>query len=373
MKKVMFLIPSLGDGGAERVASVLSKYFPEDVEAVFALFENKVEYACNGRIVSLDLKAGPGILKKIKNLILRYYGLKRLIEAERPDAVISFMESSNLLNILCNKAGAYVSVRAYPSITYSSSPVNRFIISLYNRARRVISVSEETRRDLIENFGLSPDKVVTIYNPANVDEISRLAGEPIEDETAVKIFRDYKVIINAGRLNAQKAHDDLIKAFALAYEADKDTRLVIMGRGELEGYLKNLASSLGVEKAVYFLNFQKNPFKYISRSKLFVLSSRFEGFPNAVIEAMICGVPILSTDCKSGPSEIFEANRFGNLVPVGDIGRMASRMTGMIKSSNGALLNFYAEKLREYSAGKIAREYLRALGVIKEDGKTDGR
>jgi len=366
MKKIMIVIPSLADGGAERVASLLSRNFPEDIETVFALFDGKIEYSFRGRAVDLKLPAKPGFFNKIVNVVKRYFALKKLIAAEKPDAVLSFMESANLINILCGGKSAVVSVRVHPSTNYSGSFFDRLIVKLYNRAGRIIAVSKNIIDDLEKNFGISRGTVTAIYNPANVEEIRGLAKEPL-DGRYEEIFNGAAVIITAGRLNPQKGHTDLLKAFYLVEKeyakAGEKLRLVIMGRGELERELKELTGRLKLSNSVFFIDFQKNPFRFIKKSHLFVLSSRYEGFPNSIIEAMICGVPIVSTDCPTGPAEIFGKGGFGNLTDVGDVEELASAMLKFLKRDNSDMLVFYDEKLKEFDAGGVALEYLKVCGL----------
>ena len=362
----MIIIPSLADGGAERVASLLSRNFPEDIETVFALFDGKIEYSFHGRALDLKLPARPGFFNKIANVAKRYLALKKLIAAEKPDAVLSFMESANLINILCNGKKAVVSVRVHPSTNYAGSFFDRLIVRLYNRAGRIIAVSKSIIDDLEKKFGISRGNVTAIYNPANVDEIRVLAKEPLDGRDE-EIFNGARVVITAGRLNPQKGHADLLKAFAITEKefskADEKLRLVIMGRGELEKELKELAAVLGISSLVFFMDFQKNPFKFIKKSRLFVLSSRYEGFPNSIIEAMICGVPIVSTDCPTGPAEIFEKGGFGNLTRVGNVEELAAAMAIFLKRDNSDMLSFYEEKLKEFDAAGVALEYLKVCGL----------
>ncbi len=366
MKKIMIVIPSLAGGGAERVASLLSRNFPEDIETVFALFDGKIEYSFRGKVANLNLPAKPGVLNKIFNVARRYFALKKLVAVEKPDAVLSFMESANLINILCNGGKAFISVRVHPSKNYADSFFDRLIVKQYNRAGKIIAVSKKIIDDLEKNFGISRGLVTVVYNPANVGEIRALAEETM-DERYEAIFNGAIVMITAGRLNAQKGHADLLNAFHLVrreYEKSGERiRLVIMGRGELETQLEELTERLGLSDSVFFIDFQKNPFKFIKKSQLFVLSSRYEGFPNAIIEAMICGVPVVSTDCPTGPAEIFEKGGFGNLTKVGDVEELASVILKFLKRDNSDMLDFYNEKLKEFDAGRVALEYLKACGL----------
>ncbi len=360
-KKIFFLISHLADGGAERVAANLSKIFPQNIQTVFVLFENSVEYSYNGRIVSFDLKPARGFFNKIINIIKRAVKLKKLINSEKPDAIVSFMESANLINIICNPRRAIVSVHIHPSTNYKNDFFSRSIIKLYNAAFKVICVSNGIKEDLASNYFVNKNKIEVIYNPIDDDEIKHKMSEPLEPEYD-NIFKNNGVILTCGRLSAQKDHASLLKAFALARGHISDARLILLGRGELEEDLKRLTFELNISDKVFFAGFQRNPFKFIARSRLFVLSSIFEGLGNTLIEAMICGVPVISSDCPCGPAELFSGTPVNNLFAPRDIGAMASKIISFYKRNNADLFEFYKKRLESLSKEKIAAAYLKVCG-----------
>jgi len=201
---------------------------------------------------------------------------------------------------------------------------------LYNRADKIIAVSKAIKIDLVENFNIKESKIEVIYNPYNIESIQASANEDMEE-----VYKDVfngPVVINVGRLTRAKGQWHLIRAFKLINEKIPDMRLIIMGKEEdLEEYLKNLVRDLNLDKAIHLMPFQKNPFKYVARSKIYAFPSLFEGFPNALVEAMACGIPVIACDCKSGPREILapdtdnkshtktvEYAKYGILVPICD-------------------------------------------------------
>lgn len=317
MSKVNLFIGTLSTGGAERVVSNLSLNLNKNIEKNVLMFgiKSKIDYPFEGQLIYLDKNSHSNILNKIKTMTSRIMKVRRIKRIDYDSTTISFLEYPNLINALTSDSGkSIVSVRNHMSTKHNngfkSKLWNSTIKYLYPKADLIISVSEEIKRDLIDNYNVNADKIKVIYNSYDIQGIREMAKEEIEDKYS-RIF-NHPVIITAGRLNKQKGHWHLIRAFSRVKEVIPNAKLVILGEGELESYLKELASDLNIIDDVHFLGFQKNPFKYIARSKVFAMSSFHEGFPNALAEAMACGVPVISSDCKSGPREILAPSEFDN-------------------------------------------------------------
>lgn len=317
MRKVIFFIGTLSTGGAERVVSNLSLNINKDIEKNILMFgeKTKIDYPYEGQLVYLDKSSHTNLANKIKTIFYRIITVRRIKRMDKHATTISFLEYPNLINALTSTSGrSIVSVRNHMSTKHNngikSKIWNSTIKYLYPKAELIISVSEEIKRDLIKNYKIKEDKVKVIYNSYDIDSILEKSKELI-DEKYKEIF-EQPVIITAGRLNKQKGHWHLIRAFSQVKKEMPNAKLVILGEGELEPYLKELASDLSIIDDVHFLGFQNNPFRYIARSKIFVMTSFHEGFPNALAEAMACGIPVISTDCKSGPREILSPAEFSN-------------------------------------------------------------
>lgn len=320
-KKVIFLIGTLSSGGAERVVSNLSMKLPDNIEKEIILFGDKatIDYPYNGKITFLDKAPSKGLINKLITFIRRVNTLKRIKKNNPGAPFISFLEYPNLLNMLSLNKNSIVSVRNFMSTKHNKGVKsllwNMSIKFFYKKAREIIVVSKQIKDDLIKNYKIPEEKIKVIYNFYLLDELSNQSGAELEEKEMITF--DKPTIINVGRLSVQKGQHHLINAFDKVREIIPNAQLVFLGQGGLEEELTKQASKLGLSDSVHFLGFQKNPFKYISKSKVFVLSSYYEGFPNALAEAMACRVPVISTDCPSGPREILAPQEYGRQISYG--------------------------------------------------------
>lgn len=331
-KNIAILIPKLTGGGAEKVAANLSLALSKKYSCHLIVYNNNlITYEYSGKLISLNDERKNDFLGKIFALIKRVKAVKKIKKTYRIETTVSLTENPNFVNIFSKtKDKVIISVRIYKSLSSNHlyGKLNKlFMKVLYNKADCVVAVSELIKEDLIKHFHVRRDKIKVIYNFYDIDRIIELGLEPIEDEY-VDFFKG-TIITNMGRLEHQKGQAHLIKAFSKVKQYLPDAKLLIIGQGAMEKQLKRLSELLGIADDVKFIGYTKNPYKYIKRSKLFVLTSLYEGFPNALCEAMACGVPVISTDCKSGPREILSAKKdfdreaneieftdYGILVPV---------------------------------------------------------
>ena len=378
-KKVGLLISSLNGGGAERVVSRLSLILSNEYDIYILLFNtDKIEYEYKGEIIDINVPANSkGIMSKILLLLKRVYKIRLIKKNKSLDIVISFLDSPNIANILSKNKSCKVaiSIRNYIDIekkTSSTLKLSNFLMRIiYQYADVVIPVSKEISKMLLEKYSINKSKLKVIYNPYDMVEIEKLANESIEEKYE-SFMQSNKIFISVGRQTYQKGFWHLVKAFKLVLDKEPDSRLVIIGNEDSTGKLINLIHDLDIMNNVLLTGFQKNPFKFIKRSKIFVMTSLFEGFPNALVEAMACGCPVISTDCKSGPKEIllekFNFNNttediifgdYGILVPVfkegenWDSGTIEAEEYLLAKAMTGLLSD--KEKLKFYSRKSIER------------------
>ncbi|EWG99102.1 glycosyltransferase [Halomonas sp. BC04] len=195
---------------------------------------------------------------------------------------------------------------------------------VYRRAERVIAVSEAVKEDVIARLGVPAERVTVAHNPVVSPALQALAAEP-SGHPWLGDQPDVPVVLAAGRLARAKGFDILLAAFAQV-ATQREARLVILGEGKERKALQAQAQALGIADRVDLPGFRDNPFSYMREASLFVLSSRWEGLPNTLIQAMACGTPVISTDCPGGSAEILEEGRWGALVASEDPDALAAAM-----------------------------------------------
>ncbi|MEW8278733.1 MAG: glycosyltransferase [Candidatus Thiodiazotropha sp.] len=229
---------------------------------------------------------------------------------------------------------------------------------LYPRIDRIIAVSEGVREDTLAVSGVRPEKVVVVRNPVITPQLLEAADAPSLDPWLDDA--EIPVILGVGRLTVQKDFPTLLRAFA-ELRSQRPCRLIILGDGRQREKLLAMSEELGISEALALPGFTANPYAYMKRADLFVLSSRWEGSPNALTEAMALGTPVVSTDCPSGPSELLDGGRIAPLVPAGDWQALSKAMQRMLdQPPDPALLR---ESVQEYNAQQSAAHYLEIMGL----------
>lgn len=364
--RLAFFIPSLCGGGAERVMVTLANAVAArgyHVDLVLASAEGPYLTDVSERVRVVDLKVG----RVLRGLLpLTYY-----LRSQRPAVMISAMNYVNVAAFAACRL-ARVSTRLLVSehntITEESarsrSVFGRIVYSLvprvYRRADVVVAVSQAAARDLERFAGLLHGAVRVIYNPFDFTRISDMAK--LAPEHPWLVPGQPPVILAIGRLTEAKDFSTLIRAFSLM-RAKHGARLLILGEGEMRGALQGVVDECGLTSdEVQMPGFVSNPFAYLSRSAAFVLSSRWEGFGNVLVEALACGAPVISTDCPSGPREILEDGLWGQLVPAGDVQALAQAMDFVLSSPKEQLPDARG-RAKEFDQERAVDAYLDALGL----------
>ena len=308
--QVLFLIPTLSGGGAERVTVTLLRHLDR------SKFRLALAVVDTRKAAFLDDVPEDVELIDLGSLRLRYALPKigRLIWKRRPDVVLSTLGHLNLalaiMRPLLPAGVRYVAreasivsevIRDYRRTSIWRWAYRRF----YGRFDSVVCQSHYMHDDLVTNFALPTDRAVVIHNPVDVEYIRRLAAEPMAtgfEQTHGEGGEAPIHLMAGGRLSHEKGFDLLIEALALG--GNSRLRLTILGEGPLRGDLERLARDQGVARQVRFVGFQKNPYPFFAQAHAFVLSSRFEGSPNVVLEALACCTPVIATPAPGGVREI---------------------------------------------------------------------
>lgn len=372
-KTVYFIIPAMKGGGAEKVLSIIleridrNRFTPKLILFV-KTGDHLNRVPDDVEIVSLDKKSRWDVLKMI-------FKLRQVVKAGRPDVVVSFLDYTNILVILAllflkEKRGVIISERSYHRMyllyTRMGAIREKLMSFTYKRASMIIAISSGIKDAIVEDFKVDQSKVEVIYNPVDIKSIQRLK----EERVSHKFFeakRDVAVLISVGRLDKQKNFDLLIRAFAAVREK-MSACLIILGQGRLEMELKVLAARLGVGDYIDFVGFQANPFAWMSKSDIFILSSIWEGFGNVIVEAMACGTAVISTDCLAGPREIISDRENGILVPANDLYAMSKAMQHLIedKAFRGALAKRALDYVERFDIANILPQYWKVIDKVSK-------
>jgi len=316
--KIQFLINSLVSGGAERVATtLLNELSKKGYKIKIYTLEKDKHYDINREIQYKTLSNFTiNSFVFIRVLYLPITLIKYLIETieNKPDILISFLELSNFINItvgkiLLNKK-VVISVHTNPITRYTNKSFygkihNILIKLLYPKADRIIVVSKKIKNILSNQYNIPEEKIEVIYNIHDIQNYLKLSEEPIEDKYR-EIFKNSFVFINIGRPTEAKGQWFLIRTFKKVVEKHPNAKLIILGEGELREKLEDLIRKLKLENNVFLLGVHKNPFKFLRNSHCYVFPSLWEGLPNTLIEALTLNLPIISTDCETGPREILD-------------------------------------------------------------------
>jgi glycosyltransferase involved in cell wall biosynthesis len=228
---------------------------------------------------------------------------------------------------------------------------------VYPLADGIVTVSRGVAEDLAAYAGIPLERIRVIYNPVVSEGLLQAARQPIRHPLFVD--NQCPLILGAGRLTEQKDFFTLIKAFDIV-RRKIPSRLVILGDGEERSNLENLIRSRGLQDMVDLPGFEINPFAFMKRASVFVLSSKWEGLPNVLIQALICGCPVVSTDCLSGPAEILKGGEYGHLVPVGDVEAIAVAIEAVL---NGDIRKPPMGWLEQYKLDVVVSQYKAVFGI----------
>lgn len=321
MEKVFLIVPTLIGHGEERMATLAAEVLQKKYDVTLIVFtKQNQQYFPDCRIVDLDIPAVGGKLGKMKNVLLRAIRVRKLRSVEKPKACISFGTSASFSNVFSKGYGkTIISYRGFASVQKGLS----FYVSCF-LADKIFCISKDLASQLISLVPWAEKKTSVIYNRIDIEAIERLKEEVCDHSPQRPAF------VTVGRLEPVKGQDHLLKAFSRVKKTIPNASLTFVGDGSLRNELALLADKLEVSDSVFFVGAKKNPFNYLTKCDICVQSSISEGFLNVLVEAFACGVPVISTDCRSGPREILSVqdNIAVDGVTLADYGILVPAFTG---------------------------------------------
>lgn len=314
--RILLIIPYGGVGGIERLALNFynfykAKGFEVKVLKFIRLPTDIIHFGDDEWSLSDIDFSDMGRLERLFFYVKAPWRLRQILKKNRFDYSLGFGDMANIFSSLTfTKEYKIVSIHSTKSREFTQTTfLNRLSKISYKTSYcfldKVVCISQAIKKDLIQNCGFAfPKKLVVIYNPHNIAEIERMAAIPIEDEEERKIF-DQKTILFLGRLTTVKSPWHLLKAYSLM-KNNHEVNLVFVGDGapDVLQYMQRLVVQLGLASKVYFLGRKSNPYQYLKQVSVLALSSKYEGTPNVIAEAIACGIPVVSCNCTEGLPEL---------------------------------------------------------------------
>ncbi len=348
---IAIFVPSLDGGGAERAMVTLANSL--------SALGHKVDLICAkafGKYID-EVSDDVSVLDFNRNHVLLCVGkLVKYLATERPDALISALTHTNIVAIISeflakSKTKLIVSERSNLKHSFGTKPTIRGRVlplaarKLYPRADKIVAVSDGVADSIKNYFYIPRSRIDVIYNPVVTDSLSALAAASVVHPWLES--QSPPLLLAVGRLTEAKDYPTLLRAFSLARKR-VNCNLIILGEGEARPQLEAMILELGIADFVLLPGFCENPFAWMSKVDLYILSSAWEGLPNALIQAMACGADVISTNCDSGPAEILENGKWGTLVPIRNAHALADAIVDRLlhtnKSNSVERANYFSEQ-----------------------------
>jgi glycosyltransferase involved in cell wall biosynthesis len=369
---VALYIPALDAGGAQRITINVANGLAKRgyaVELVLSYdrgeFRDRVDDGV--RVVDLETPRVPGI--GVGAGVIR---LARYLEDAHPEVLIAAMTHVNVVAVLATRlsqARPATVIIEHERFDLDRGGKDALVRSLakrvYGGADRVVGVSEGVARSVVEGAAVDDSGVDVLYNPVNLATVRQRSNADVGHPWLTA--KDYSVVFTAARLEPAKDLPTLLEAFASVHERRPETRLIVAGDGSERAALVSLSERLGIRDVVSFPGYEDNPYAYMRQADAFALSSKHEGLPTVLIEALACGCPVVSTDCPSGPREILGDRTYGSLVPVGDAEAFADALVATLDAPPDS--DRLRERAGEFSMDAAIREYVE---LIESERKAPG-
>lgn len=351
----MLITPTLKGGGAEKIVSNLSLELNKKSNLYILTYSKKSgEYDFAGKRINID-SFGKNFFQKIFCAVNRIIKCRNLVKKNNIDCIISFLPQTDYVNVFSKnkKCKSIITIVSNMSVVYPKGIKKWFRSLVIRRADFVVGVAKGVLDDIIENFGCDANKSKVIYNSCDIKGTQQICELDAEYKRYMDLLPE-KYIISMGSFRHPKGHWHLIKAFASVKDRLPDVSLVILGEGDYREKYNEIINALGLQNRVFMPGFINPPFSIIAHAELFVFSSVFEGFGNALIEAMACNVPVLSTDCNYGPREIIAPGT-----------NLNNKAEGLEKGEYGCLLPDFGQSPIDVSADISENEKLMGYAITE--------
>lgn len=360
-RKICLFPPGLGGGGLERVFLNLAAGFIDAGMMVDLVVVNK-----KGSLIDQIHPLVNVVSLNSQRMLTTLPALCQYLTKEAPDVALTGLSPTHAMMSVA-KGITGVKTRLFGSIhstyPFDGEPTLKLILqqkielASYAGAEKIIMVSHGVSKVLIENRNIPFEKVAVIYNPVLAKDFNDLMNQEIDHPFFAS--GQPPVILSVGRLTKAKDYETLIKAFALVLP-QKAVRLIILGEGDERSVLEDLIRRYQLMNEVSLPGFVRNPYPYMKKSRLFVLSSSWEGFGNVLVEALACGCQVISTNCHSGPSEILRNGQYGKLIPVGDVEIMADAILESLQTDFVTVIDPFW--LNQFHIQPVIQQYLEVFG-----------
>jgi len=359
---ISFFIPDLSLGGAEQVTVTIVNGLTElghNVELLVSRFKGRLRSKLANEVTVIELKPSrTPVLGVAANIPALISYLRRM----DPEVLFSHMSHVSVVCLAINRfvdintmiiPTEHKAVGSAPGSTIKSRTVQALMPYLYPTADHIVAVSEGVANSVVDQTATAPNKVSVLPNPVDLETIRDRAEDTVDDDWLVD--DQLEVILFVGRLEAQKSLETWLNTFKRVYKDNPNVRGIIAGSGSKREELQSTANHLGIENVVRFPGYIDNPYAYMSKASIFLLTSIYEGLPTVIIEALACGCPVVATDCPSGPREILENGEFGRLAPVGDVEHLAEAVT--VTLDNPQPSKKLHQRADRYSPTTVIQEY----------------
>jgi glycosyltransferase involved in cell wall biosynthesis len=362
-KKIIIFMPTIDGGGVEKNFFLITNYLStkfKDISVISLSKSYQKELNPKIKFITFETKLPNSIGRRTKFIISLFLLFKKILSSR--NSIVFCFQGLAYCTILCKLLSTKIIIRSNSSPSgWSNKHIKKNLYKkIYSMANKIIVNSEEFKKELKLKFNLNSE---CIYNPLNKKEIIKNSKKKINISFFKK--KNFK-IISVARFTSQKDHFCLIRSINLLKIKYKNIKVLLIGSGNKKKEIQNLINELRLNKLIKILNFKKNPYPYIKKSNLFILSSNFEGLPNVLLEAITLNKFIISSNCPTGPSEILDNGKGGLLFKVGDYKELSKKIIYTIhnkKKCNEKLL-FAKKRLERFDFSKNLLKYYNILNTI---------